>query len=557
MSARRVVSAGLTSQPEAEKVSGDAPRDGGKKLAGTLGVHEGSGPPTNATNTTDAARLADIVRASCRIRVDAAALIDTKDQRSAHYKRRCGGAESCAACALIQALHTDQRAAVRAANVALRAYWRADSDLLDRYLLEHGRAPKGKEWREAQGAEQIVRAVAPGLPASLLEDAQKKLINDKGVLYVYPLIRAVSPDMPSGVASALARYVDQRWRQDRFNALVRNIIRPTHFRDTLPLPLRAQDVTLQKQERQRYLISFNVGKRRWNVPLVGKDPYLAKLYRELTNGAAKLGQVKIERDIRRPGVWYMRIAYTRQVQKVLPNERFCAVTLGIVTILSALGCDGDRWMQDGSDIEAYLRQIQRRRRDYQRGRRGSNRYGKGVRKALQPTEILAGKAERWRANKVQTLARRLAIWIRDRGYTHVYIANFSGCRDGVPEQLLGGKSVWDRIHTWPYYSMQLALQSCLEEFGIGSTEMDPRRPHECPVCLQEAGKLFLRRRSFKCEACGHAEHLDVARARRILQRAQELRSHASDAEATDASARQAAARKARARPTRKKKNGKR
>ncbi|NIR30342.1 MAG: transposase, partial [Gammaproteobacteria bacterium] len=117
----------------------------------------------------------------------------------------------------------------------------------------------------------------------------------------------------------------------------------------------------------------------------------------------------------------------------------------------------------------------------------------------------------------------LALWIRDQGYTHVYIANFSGSRDGLPEHLIGGKSVWDRIQTWPFYSMQLALQSCLEEFGIETTEMDPRRPHECPKCFEEAGQLQLKRRRFKCTACGHFEHLDVARARRILARAVDLR----------------------------------
>lgn len=550
-STSRAVSAGPTSRPVSEKVSGDDPPSGRKQLAGALGSHSPSGDHTNA-KSTDTARLVDVVRASCRIRIDAAHLIDDKQGRRDHYKRRCGGRSSCEACALIAALHETQRAAVRAANVALRAYWRLDSDLVDRYLLEHQRPPKGREWREPRASADIVRAIAPGLGGALLKEASSKLVNSKGALYVYPLIRAVAPELPSGVASALARYVDQRWRQDRFDALVRNIKRPTHFRDTLPLPLRAQDVDISRKERQQYIVRLSIGGRRWALPVVGKDPYLAKLYRELVNGAAKLGQIKVERDIRRPGVWYMRIAYTRQVQRVAPNERYCAVTLGIVTILSALGYDGDRWMQDGAEIEAYLRQIQRRRKDYQRGRRGSNRYGHGTRKALQPTEILAGKAERWRADKVQTFARRLALWIHDRGYTHVYIANFSGVRDGVPEQLIGGKSVWDRIHTWPFYSMQLALTSCLEELGIDVTEMDPRRPHECPACFEEKGQLYLKQRRFKCTGCGHSEHLDIARARRILTRAADLRAQA-DGSASDAGVARKAPAKKNGRATRKKK----
>lgn len=553
------MSVGPTSRPVSEKVSGDdPPTSGGKQPAGTLGSLSPPGDH-HAQETADTARLVDVVRASCRIRIDAAQLIEDKEARRAHFKRRCGGASACDACALTAALDSSQKAAVRASNTALRAYWRADADLVDRYLLEHGRPPKGAEWRGARDPETIIRAVAPGLGESMLGEAGQKLINSKGQLYVYPLIRAVAPELPAGVASALARYVDQRWKQDRFDALVRNIKRPPHFRDTLPLPLRAQDVDFIREDRHNYFTRITVGGRRWRIPLVGKDPYLAKLYRELSNGVAKLGQIKIERDVRRPGVWYMRIAYTRQVPKVAPDERYCAVTLGIVTIVSALGCDNDRWMQDGAEVEAYLRQIQKRRRKYQRARRGSNRFGHGRKKALQPIEILAGKAERWRANKVQTFGRRLAQWIADRGYTHVYVANFSGCRDTVPEQLLGGKSVWDRIQTWPFHAMQLALTSCLEELGIGVTEMDPRRPHECPVCFEEKGRLLLRLRRFKCEGCGHGEHLDIARARRILSRAEHLRVQERDIELSErepASSKNGTARKSRSSSLKLKRSGK-
>lgn len=585
---------GSTSRPEAEKAGGDgSEKSERKQLAPALGEPVGDSSPASTAHK-DAGPLTgtgakktqplEVVRATGRLRIELDRLADDPKE---HRKRRCGGAEGgCQACLLARDLHQSRADAVKLTNICLRLLWRVDSDVLDRYLTTHGRAPKGAEWVDERNTHMhaVLRQVCPGIgkgeamlaaqkiteidEAKLTRNARatKKPLTQEELrkrrmerVYLYPLGKVITPELPSGMVSSLVRNAERKWKQDRFDALVRNKKRPPHFLDTMPVPIRAQDFSVQHVRKADYVVNMAIrapeGKiRKWAVPVTAYDPYSRSLLHGLSTGEVKHGELKIERDRRRPGRWYIRVAYTRLVDPVARTAKECAVTIGICSIVSALGNDGARWIYDGRDIEAYLYRTQQRRQSYQRSRKASNRFGRGLRSALSPIKILEGKAERYRADKCQTIARRLALWIRDQGYTHVYVSNFSGVRDGLEEYLQGGYSVWKRIQNWPFYQMQGRLQSCLEEYGISFEEREAPGSTTCPKCSHDSDdNMRLDKRKFECVECGHKEHLDVARARLLLLTGSES---PSDAEVDSAKPQEKSRRRTRAAVASRKARGK-
>lgn len=395
-----------------------------------------------------------------------------------------------------QALWDAQRLAATAANVLLRAHWKKDGELLDAYLAEHGHPPKkAAEWRAAD-------------------------VDD------YQLIRRACPTLNTGIASAIARAVLQKWMQCRYEALVRQTRSPPHYKTTGAFPIRSQEVRFRPSpDGKATVMSFSLhsgrfeGGAEFRVPLVARDESQRDLLDKLVSGEWKHGNVLVEQDRLRPGKWYARIAYTRYVP--LRQEGVAAaINKGIRTFVAAVTETGESWLYDGYDIEAYLKQIQRRRQRYQRDAKASGRWGHGRARTLRPIKPLLAKGENWRRTRCQVIARRLAEWLGARNVSRVYIEDFSGIRDGEPEKLEGQKYVWDRIQEWPYYQLQMRLQGCLEELGIAVTVVSAKYISQtCPRCgATDAKHRDLRFWKLRCGKCRYSRHLDVAAAHNVLAR---------------------------------------
>jgi transposase len=242
-----------------------------------------------------------------------------------------------------------------------------------------------------------------------------------------------------------------------------------------------------------------------------RDDQQASVLRKLATGEWKWGQALIERDRLRPTRWYVRLSYTRLVSK-RKEGIYAAINRGIKSFITAVTATGESWIYDGEDIVAYLKQVQRRRREYQYASKASGRNGHGRKRILRPTGYLEGKAERWRQTRCQVIARRLAQWLADRNVKHVFIEDFTGIRDGVPEKLEGGKFVWNLIQEWPYFQLETRLVNCLKEYGIETTSRGcawiSQRCPECGyICAENRD---LKRWVLKCVKCKWKKHLDIA-----------------------------------------------
>lgn len=473
-----------------------------------------------------------VVRATGRIQVD---LKHLADDPTAHVRGRCGGRPAgCRACTVLGEFREVQEECTRAINAVVRLLWRVDATTVDRCRIADGRAPKGKEWKvDPKVVEQALLEVAPGLTGmgALREKAKR------GIVYSYPLVRAVAPAIASGIAANIARKADQRWQTDRYDVLVRQVKRPPHFTRTLPIPVRRQELRVTRDEAgSGYVVSFNLrpgraadGKAQYFIPVRPRDAYQRELLAGLASGNLRTGELQLVEDKRRPGRWYMRIAFTRKVdRRVAAAPVAVGINRGIKAFVAACSTTGAEWIYDGQDIVAYLQQIKQRRVEYQRQVRASGRVGHGRQRTLRPIQPLQEKGERWRATRCQTIARRLANWCRDQGATIVYIEDFEGIRNGVPEDLGGGYYAWKLIQEWPYYQLMTRLSSCLEEYGI-ETRIVPAHwiSQRCAKCghIDEASR-DIQRWLFTCTKCGHRKHLDVNAGGNVVQRGEAARAAA-------------------------------
>lgn len=492
----------------------------------------------------------DIVRATCKIRIDLADLCPTKEARDAHFKRKCGLAEGgCPACLAQQIFRSSRREAARVANASIRMRSLMDGFLVDRYQYQQGRPPKGAEWKEAVEysglAIQSIAGMLPPAERAVLEDKCRR-VDSKGTVqfYAYPILTKLAPALSAGVVSMIDKNVHDKWNTDRWAALISLDKSPPHYRYTNPIPLRKADVVLSKSTDSRFYLHFSLRseasrklaagdtptarKKEFSIPLIARDEYMREALSLVTGDTARLGALQITEDRLRPGRWYVRIAYRRSVTS-RTGGKAAAINKGMVCFLAGITETGAQWLHDGDDIAAYLRQIQSRRQQFQRQVRSSSRIGHGRGRTLRPIEHLAGKAERWRETRCQTIARRLVDWLVKESVTRLYLDDFTGIRDTPPEKLEKGQWIWERIQEWPYYQLQMRISSCCEEMGIETIVRSPQGiSSSCSYCGSRL--VTIEKRKLRCSECKKTRHLDISAAAVSLQAGERERSGGDPAE---------------------------
>ncbi len=428
----------------------------------------------------------EVIRATCKLRLVWPSNEDedekgiTKEERA----ERKGIAEDRKA--LIRQFYDTQRRVARVSNTILRQLW-----LVDAAAVEEADFRAPKPWK---------------VPAAV------------GATNWYQFARQVSPELATGIASAVSKSVTDKWRQVRFEALCRLSLSPPHYKADCPIPVRAQELKIIRTD-EGYAVSMPLiagRKNRVQVALRVRDSHQRKILAALVSGDARITRrdAKFTRD--RRNRWFVTFSYKKKVERAT-GIKTASINRGIRWFLVGLTVDGERWDYSGHDIEAHLKQVQRRRRSYQNDWRASNRHGRGRTSALEPTERLRRKAANWRKTKLQTIARRFTTWLVARGVGRLYVEDFAGIRHSDPETLEGGKAVWDRVQEWACYQLLQRLISCCEEAGIEVWQVPSERiSMDCPLCSKEATK-DLRRWKLRCK-CGYNRHLDEAAALNVLTR---------------------------------------
>ena len=434
----------------------------------------GKSSEVDSSTEADAAESKDIVRATCKIKIDLADLCKDKDTRDQHFKKKCGGPEACPACHAQMVFRSARREAARVANASMRMRALMDGLLVDRYQYEQGRAPKGGEWKQSiEFAPMAIAAIAGNLPPAERKALEVKCQRTDGKgnvhFYAYPILCRIAPILSAGVVSMIDKSVGDKWNTERWASLVSLEKSPPHYRYTNPIPLRKADVTLTRTTDSRFYLSFSLRsadtrsvesvsserKKEFSIPLVARDEYMREALSLVTDDSARMGALQITEDRQRPGRWYVRIAYRRLVQ-AKSGGKSAAINKGMVCFLAGVTDTGAQWLYDGNDIAAFLAQVQSRRQHYQRQVKASGRIGHGRVRTLRPIEHLSGKAERWRQTRCQVIARRFVDWLSKEGVTRLYVDDFSGIRDTPPELLEQGEWIWKRSKSGPTTSCRCA-----------------------------------------------------------------------------------------------------
>lgn len=502
---------GLTPQPETEQVSGHT-GPAGEASPETLGKQGGTirqsttspssdgsidaAPPAGSTDP----RNIKIVRQTTRFEIDLRGLSAHLNREHARGTKRVISLEEQE---LRDALWEASRLVTTAKNFTSRRCWRIDSTRLDAFLERHGRMPQ--------------------------KDDKFPWANSKE-LYSYPAARLVAPNLATRVTSCVTREVENLWRQRRFDILIRQDNGSAQqFNIGQPIPIPAACVTVRPVgPTLRLTFALFSGKRegqkRFTVPMVPRDEHQRTMLAKIASGEWRHGPALLQRDRLRPSRWYVRLSYTRLVPKQTEGIA-AALNRGMRFFLMGVTSTGETWSYEGNDIAAYLAQMQRRRKQYQRDAKAAGRSGRGRRVILRPIKPLLGKAERWRQTKCQTIARRFAHWLSERNVKELWMEDFSGIRDGLPERLEGGKSIWDRIQEWPFYQLGMRIRSCAEEAGI--TVHDLPATYDSQRCVN-CGHVDVANRDLVhwqlyCTKCGWRRHLDVANCMNRLARAEAVK----------------------------------
>lgn len=482
--------------------------------------------PADGYQTTE---TIEIVRATMRFAVEPWRMAQDPEAHNERVGkvRQCGGSEGgCHGCQLADALYDAQRSVAGAMNLIARHHERRDGALYQDLKLA------GEELKLG----------------TLLRDG-------------YRLARSAYPELLSGIVASASKIVEDKWSQQRWKILAYNERSPSRWTsDNAPIPLRHADVNLTESEDSRdlFFLEFSTAaaradrrRKQWRLPIRSKDQAQYKILHALVTGEVRLGAMQLQRDRRHK--WHLRIAYARRAPLPAGNTQWAAVNRGIVVFLAVVTEKDKVWLYDGHDIEAYLAQMQARRKQYQRTYKVSGRKGHGRNRALQPIDFLSGKATRWRQTRAQTIARETARHLKDSRVTHLALEDFKGIRDGAVELLEGGKPVWDRIQTWPYFELGQRLRACCEELGIVVVEISAAfSSRTCPECgvVQKSQGV---KRTFVC-SCGFKRQIDTVTAMNQITKAREQYGDGQQLvvkllkKEQDAAARKAAARERRRKP---------
>lgn len=453
----------------------------------------------------------EVVRATTKYRVEPWRI--AQDPK-AHAKGLCK--KNCEACLLLESLYEIKTDCTAAINMAMRMYRRVDEDALDQFIIKRGRRPnKGKEWP------------MPQAKAGTSFD-------------VYRTIADAFPNVATSIMSLIARKAHQKWSQDRWDSLIFNKKMPPHFKETMPLPIRAQEVRLSAINEDVFRFGFSlhaaksvnrVGGGRgpeFELPIHARDDRQVRELKALSLNEWRIGDAWIKQDKRRRGRWYLFVSYTRVINRKSSDvRRYAAINRGLFSFLVSVNDHAKEWLYEAQDIVAYLKQVQARRREYQYASKASGRDGHGKNHYLAPLRKLEGAGMRWRETKIKQLVRRYVNeFLIDEGITDLVLSNFSadgnerGIRDGLPEKLEGGKYIWDLIQEWPYLQLENRLISVCEELGIEVHKVNPAFVSQtCPRCSHVDEKsIILRWRQFTCTNCSYTRHLDVVAAMNLLEK---------------------------------------
>jgi IS605 OrfB family transposase len=180
---------------------------------------------------------------------------------------------------------------------------------------------------------------------------------------------------------------------------------------------------------------------------------------------------------------------------------FLGVDLGIANIAT----DSDGKQYSGAEVKS-VRHRQRRLR--------SNLQKKQTRAAKRRLKQLAGKERRFAAHVNHCISKQIVAEAKRTG-RGLAVEELTHIRSRVK----AGRKQRAVLHSWSFAQLRAFLEYKAALAGIPLFAVDPRNTsRECSACGYTDKRNRPNQSTFRCRACGHAEHADVNAARVISGR---------------------------------------
>jgi hypothetical protein len=337
-----------------------------------------------------------------------------------------------------------------------------------------------------------------------------------------------SPDLSrldGVIMSAATKDVVSRWCGKRFDVLVRQTEGLLHYKPYQPISIPHAACKLALNKDGTALLTMRVlsvsigGGRTVTLPLVGRDDWQREELRAIATKDWKLGSVIVSRHHEKRGRWFVRLTYTRLVNRN-QGDATVVVRRGMRSFLVAAASTGEcQSIYDGGDLIAYNKQMMTRRRSLgqntKRGTMGAGATGHGTKRRVSALIELSDKEARFKANACKRAAHALVLFAQSVKAKEVVYEDFA-----APKY----EGVFWLLKRWPWNQLSLACQDACEAAGIPARAVIVRTDRRvCPACgykhaeppvnVDEGVKTW---ECFKCSFARGPDQIDVLDMLRVV-----------------------------------------
>ena len=216
----------------------------------------------------------------------------------------------------------------------------------------------------------------------------------------------------------------------------------------------------------------------------------------------RFDRIKGQADlVYRKGKFYLYCTVDLPCGAPVDPADFLGVDLGIAEIAST--SDGKRY--SGSEVKSIRHRHCRLRAKLQK---------KQTRAAKRRLKKLAGKEHRFASHTNHVISKQI-VAEAERSGRGLKIEDLSGIR----ERVKAGRKQRRVLHSWAFAQFRAFLEYKCALAGVRLVTVDPRNTsRECSTCGHIDKRNRPNQSTFRCLACGHAEHADINAARVIAGR---------------------------------------
>ena len=372
------------------------------------------------------------------------------------------------------------------------------------------------EWSDFKFAYKEKYGVYPR-PDEILEKKNKKEFYKSIQGYTDYLTREMFYKNLSGNSSSAIQTATKLYKAKEKD-MQKCICTLPYYRSSNRIVLHKESIKLYKNENKHYVdigllstkykkeLELDSGRCIFNM-IIGDNTQRTIINRILDNEyTINASQLIYNKRLKK---FLLYLSYTFNQTKFKNCDNIMGIDLGIkYPLYIALKDSKKRWKINGGEIEAFRKQIEKRRYLMRKQRLVTENRSRGRNKLLKPITDIGDKVARFR----DTINHRYSKFVID-------IANKNDVKEIVMEKLEGINNNNLFLKNWSYYDLQQKIKYKAEMIGIKVTFINPAYTSQtCSHCGHVAKENRPEQEVFKCQSCEYEENADYNAALNIANK---------------------------------------